>query len=258
MAVVRRSRKPQTLNTMKFEIEVSTEIAMIGIWDTAVPSGDIPFKGMMEALSKDGRDGKLLRVDSGADGDYTLCVVSTLEELQAFPLEDYARIEHDFFLRSESGAFIAGGIEDYRNGAPQVTLHGGRFQLEPGSFRIHVYAHTQSEEQLSRLVEAEVGEDDLRSYENRRTGGALAAGSVVVGILLGYFWSPWALLPAAVLAAGVLVYFSRVNAADPRIRKVEQAFRAHERANPDLLFRFEPVSELGISRGAFHLDEVPG
>jgi hypothetical protein len=133
---------------MKFETEAGTDIAMIGIWDADASSEEIPFKHLMDELSKDGKEGKLLRVDTGADGGYSICVISTREELRSFRLDAYAKIEHDLFLKSESGAFIAGGLEDYRNGTPQFTSKDDLFKLGPGAFKVHAYVHNEEEEQI--------------------------------------------------------------------------------------------------------------
>ena len=241
---------------MKFETEAGTDIAMIGIWDADVSIGDIPFKRLMEELSKDGRDGKLLRVDTGADGGYSICVVSTQEELGAFRLDAYAEIQHDFFLHSQSGTFIVGGVEDYRNGTPQITSKGDRFRLEPGAFRIRVYAHNDDEEQISKEVAAEIGEDDLRYYQEQKSGWGIAIAGITLAIVGGYFWSWWVLLPAILFAVGVVFYFSKLNSSDERVQRVERAFREYDEIHPALIFHFEPVPEIGVSRGFFHLDEV--
>ncbi len=242
---------------MKFKTEASTDIAMIGIWDADASSGEIPFKRLMDELSKDGKEGKLLRVDTGADGGYSICVVSTQEELRTFRLDAYAKIEHVFFLKSESGAFIAGGLEDYRNGTPQITSKDDLIKLEPGTFRVHAYVHSETEEQISKQVEAKTGVDDLRYYQYRNNGFGIAIGVIGIGAVLAFFWSWWALLPAMLMASGVLIYFSRLNSSDARIQRVDQAFRIYENAHPTLIFYFESVPEIGVSRGFFHLDEVP-
>ena len=244
---------------MKFETEAGTDIAMIGIWDADVPVGElrkIPYKRLMEELSKDGHDGKILRVDTGADGGYPICVVSTEEEFGAFRLDAYAEIQHDFFLYSQSGNFIAGGLEDYRNGTPQLTSENDRFRLEPGGFRVRVYTHDEDEDQIAKQVADEVGEDDLRHYQERKSGCGIAMAAIAFGMVGGYFWSWWVLLPAILLAARVVSYFSKLNSSDERVQRVERAFREYDNNHPALIFHFESVSEIGESCGFFHLDEV--
>lgn len=241
---------------MKFETEVGTDIAMIGIWDSDVQSGEIPSTRLMEELSKDGQRGKLLRVETGADGRYSICVVSTLEELRAFRLGAYAKIKHDFFLSTQSGLFIAGGLENYRNGTPKITSKDDQFRLKPGNFRIHAYAYNEDEDQISSQVEADIGEADLRHYEDRKSGCGFAMGTGLVGVALGLFWSWWVLLPAVLLASGILLYYRRLTVSDGLIQRVEGAFRAYEKAHPTLIFYFESVPEIGVSRGFFHLDEL--
>lgn len=241
---------------MKFETEIGTDIAMIGIWDADVPVGKIPFKRRMQELSKDGQDGRLLRVDTSDDGDYHICVVSTHEELQEFNLDAYAEIKNEFFLRSQSGNFIAGGVEDYRNGKPQITSKDDQFRLEPGAYRVRVYVHNEDEEQISKRVAVETGDEDLRYYEDRRSGCGIAIAGIALGIGGGYIWTWWLLLPAILLALGAVTYFSRLNSADERMQRVEQAFREYEKAHPAVIFHFEPVPDIGVSRGFFYLDEV--
>lgn len=241
---------------MKFETEAGTDIAMIGIWDADASGGEIPFKCLIGEISKDGKEGKLLRVDTGADGGYSICVVSTLEELRTFRLDAYAKIEHDFFLKSETGAFIAGGLEDYRNGTPQITSKDNLFKLEPGAFKVHAYVHNEDEEQISKQVEAKTGVEELRYYQTRNNGLGIAIGAIGIGAALAFLWSWWALLAALLMASGVLIYFLRLNSSDARVQRVDQAFRIYEQAHPTLIFHFESVQGIGESRGFFHLDEV--
>jgi hypothetical protein len=98
--------------------------------------------------------------------------------------------------------------------------------------------------------------EDLRYYQNRHNGLGIAIGAIGIGAVLAFLWSWWALLPAVLMASGVLIHFSRLSASDARIQRVDQAFRIYEKEHPTLIFYFESVPGIAVSRGFFHLDEV--
>lgn len=98
---------------MKLETEVSTDIAMVGLWDSDPPCTEVSFKKWNKLIEQDSRDSKLLYVETGADGGDTACLTDSKEDMERFDLSHYKLVEGDFSVTTVKGNITVGGIEDY-------------------------------------------------------------------------------------------------------------------------------------------------
>jgi len=240
---------------MRYEIEAATDIAMVGLWDSDLSSIVLGYKKWTRLLERDSVDGKLLYIDTGADGSYNICLVTTEEELKNFDLSVYQKVEGDFSINTKNGKLRIGGMEDYRSDNLQITDESSIVKLEPGTYEVIPYVLSNLEACGDKLVE-KVGLKEVEYYESRSSGCLFAFSALILSIGVGYFVSWWLSLPFIFIGFLILNYYSRRNLADERYNKVRRVAETIDKSYPFLLFLMTASDELRVSRGHFYLDEV--
>ena len=96
-------------------IDVGTDVAMIGAWDSA--RDDVPLNGargpLADVLRRDAAEAHLFLIHTGGDGGGPVDVYVD-EDVPAAALEHGRAVDGTFLLSVPSGRLVVGGGEDYR------------------------------------------------------------------------------------------------------------------------------------------------
>lgn len=239
-----------------FNTHAGTDAAMIGIWDAGTPGDDLrlrPFSEYFDAINADARDGKLLYVNTGGDGSYSVGIVVGRGQAPADLAAWYRPVERTLYLQAPTGRIVAGGLEDYRNSKPQITTDASVCDVGPGSYQVFAYQLTDDEERIDDEMASLVGDDALRYYYTRPDGCAPALVLVAAGLFASFVWSWWSMAIAVPLAVGYAVYRSYVNSRDETFIAVGKVIKAWDDQHPLFLFVLERVDHIQPSDGSIDI-----
>lgn len=232
---------------------------MLGIWDAEIVADDIGERDtetFRVALERDGACGRLLHISTGADGSYPIWVATRDEDLWQLRSPEYRSIEGDFFIRSETGRFRVGGLEDYRATMPRITSEQDIVVVEPGAYRIWAHELDDDGERMAEHVRREVGQRAYERWQGFPTGCLTSTLVLITGMFGALIWSWWAAALSIALAVAYAWSQAYRRHRDPACQRVEAAINRLEAERPRVILVLEPIEQMPPSQGGFSLDGV--
>ncbi len=205
------------------EIEAGTDIAMVGLWDTAVDAEPLSTRPSMEGWSTESGTGHLLLIHTWGDGSYRGAFYVDTDIPQPI-LDDRIPVGDWRLLHAPSGQLCFGGSEDYRATKKRITDQNSLLEVAPGDYRVRV--HLIDYAVPKRQLAAQVGEADYAYWKgiDRVVGRwtclllLVLAASIALGI-----WQSWwigVLTAAAALATWRIADLGRRG--DPRYKAIDR------------------------------------
>ncbi len=196
---------------MKARIEVATDIAMLGAWDSAQ---DDPLlktswgKEFEAALEDDARSGKLFLLRTGGDCGGQVEVLID-EPVSAGLRRKMKQLSGEFLLSLPSGRMVVGGVEDYRVANRKVADQKSALDVTPGHYLLSCYVCPEesasglpSQTQMSKMV----GKEDYAYYQRVSRQGLFGFVTLLVFPVLTPFVG-WKISGVLTITA-LLVYFN--------------------------------------------------
>ena len=238
-----------------YDIEAGTDIAMVGLWDPASDGRpELSHKELMPFLEAEAREGKLLLMITGGDGSYRAKVYVGERPAEA-SLAFFDRLGGEFYIESQSGKLIFGGVEDYRHAEPRITSEEDCFEVAAGCYSVDVFECTLrvgGEDYYNELARR-TSPEDVEHFRDASDGCASGCVLILIGILLGYFFSWWWLLAGGVLGTAVANWSLRRQMADEVYQRVARAAMVLDGELPEVIFVLDRVETMGESAGSFSL-----
>lgn len=233
---------------MPKRIDISTDIAIIGVWDPTherydlISANPYDFKSelQMEAL-----EARLFFIDTFADGNYPTDIY-----INEIPHRDilahYLAVEREFLILSESGHLIAGGIEDFYKVRKQTISDGDQFDVSPGLYAIKFY------ERMEGALIKHIGEKELNYYENKFADSFL--GCLIFVIMIGFLVSKLWYFSASLFVIW-LIYLAirfRIRATDQRFQGIRKRITTFENQYPPFIYVFRRIADAENLKGGWH------
>ena len=160
---------------MKYRIEVATDIAMLGAWDSS-RSKKTPIQKLRASdlitLRSDAQSGDLFLIELGGDWEGLLDIYVNSDLSETLKDNTFA-VENEFLLSIPTGRLIVSGVEDYRsisrdNGSEERVVN-----IAPGRYGVRCWLRTKQsleEEEASDLpsetqIREALGESDFQYYK---------------------------------------------------------------------------------------------
>lgn len=245
---------------MRKRIDITTDIAKIGIWDPAHERHDlssVKYEDYRTGLQAEAVAGSLFFIDTSADGSYPAAFYVD-EVPSSDTLALYDSLDRQFLIHSRSGRLIAGGVEDFVNQKKWTVSTEDEFPVAPGSYAIQF--HILNDEQFTNRLRSELGNSDFEYYAARAEklpwGCLLALTIFLTSILLVVQrWVP-SLIVFGLGLCYTLVRW-RIQASDHRFRSLAEKVKLLENDFPWFICVMNSVNgSTDVTGGWFDLDQV--
>ena len=239
---------------MKARIEVGTDIAMLGAWDSGCDSQPLTKtsgREFDEALKADARAGHLFILRTGADCGGQLEVLID-EDIRAEWQHQMKRQPGEFLLSVPSGRMIVGGVEDYRMVKRRITGPDSVVAVAPGHYLLNCYVGPEESESslpskadMARLI----GAEDYQYYQRVERQGLF--GFLLVLLFPAFIPFVGWKLSAVLTIAALLVYFNLFERV--RLKRDQRYQRINKLVND--AYRTASASDFPLF--VFHLHKIP-
>ena len=241
---------------MPKRIELGTDIATIGVWDPARERHDLnsaKYRDYQSSLQSEAEAGRLFFINTSADGGY-LTDIYVDQTPDPDLLNVYSTVDRDFLVVSESGRFIAGGIEDFVSKTKRITSREDDFSVAPGAYALSL--HELLEDKMIDRLRHHIGEEDYAYYVAK--SGGIAWGCLLFVLATIFLFAKLWVVSLSLFAVwvGYLVVRSRVRAADDRFGKIAMRVEAFDELFPVFIFVLRKLSDsTAVKGGWYELDK---
>lgn len=235
---------------MRYQIDMDTDIAAIGVWDAEAGDGKRGFadnstKTQWAAWDEDVAATQLFVLETGSDGSYSAEFFID-EPVPADQLSLARTVNREYLLRCASGTLVAGGMEDYRSAKPKATDESSRMTVSPGPYRLRLHVG-ESEDQINEAdLVTFVGAEDYAYYQKLSGRQSLGCLGVFLAFLPTVFFGAnfWVCLIFGLVAGGVGYFLAGLLLTmNDRYQRVFRKVMEYHNRIPCLIFELTRIDE---------------